>query len=92
MSKKFMQKAFDFFMQIIQRLLKPDCRLVAGEEGENRERSGRLLRQSFVQIYAPRDSTNEEVEIKTFQKRKMPFGRLHTARAEKLEREQSKNL
>lgn len=56
MRRKFMQKAFDFFMQIIQRLFKPEL-----SNGE---------REESFKIYASQDSTNKEVGIKTLEAKK----------------------
>ena len=56
--EKFMQKAFDFFMQIIQRLFKPE--LWWQKQGSEKERK----KKSF-KIYASKDYTNKEVGIKT---------------------------
>ena len=53
-----MQKAFDFFMQIIQRLFKPEL------WWQKQERDRERKKKSF-KIYASKDYTNKEVGIKT---------------------------
>jgi hypothetical protein len=60
-----MQKAFDFFMQIIQRLFKPELAKARGKK-------------SF-KIYASKDSTNKEVGIKNTENR-MPSGCFETTK------------
>lgn len=63
MRRKFMQKAFDFFMQIIQRLFKPELSYQKSEKERDRKR------EKFLNLCSKRlhqqGSGNKNIESKT---------------------------